>query len=118
MSPKPFRFKVKKGESPIGTSWTYEVFRDKLLLEATLFNAAAHLDGLYKRPASTMSLRHRGNTISIVNKMLDSPDKASDSIIGAVALMAFSGVCAICHMLIFRADKALCIRTAVEMSKK
>ena len=54
----------------MGTSRMYGVFRDRLLLKATLLNAAVHLDNLYQRPASVMTLGYREETISMVNQMV------------------------------------------------
>lgn len=88
MSPEPFQFKPRKEDSPIGTSWMHQVLQDRILLEATLFNASAHLDGIYKRQASPVTLRHRGEIIRTVNKTLETPEQTSDSAIGAIVLIA------------------------------
>jgi hypothetical protein len=57
-----------------------------------LLNAAVHLDSLYERQASPLTLRHQVNTIRLVNESLISPEDVIDSIIGAVVLMAWTGV--------------------------
>ncbi|KUJ13371.1 uncharacterized protein LY89DRAFT_721396 [Mollisia scopiformis] len=86
---RPFRFPPKT-DNRVGALWFHQALEDQLLLEATLHNAAVHLDGLYKRQASTQALRHKANTIRLVNECLKSPDGVSDSIIGAVVLMAWT----------------------------
>lgn len=93
MAPRPFRFATIKEQSPIGISWARQILPDQVLLEATMVNAAVHLDNLHRREPSPISLSHRGKTIRLVNEMLNSPETAAcDSVIGAVTFMAWSGV--------------------------
>jgi hypothetical protein len=73
----------------------HRTLQDPIMLEATLLNAAVHLDTLYKTESSPLTLGHRGETIKLVNMTLDSPERVSDSNIGAVALLAWNGVCPI-----------------------
>jgi len=90
-----FRFTARKEEGPLGSSWIHRVLQDRLLLEATLLNAAVHLDGLHKRESTPLTLRHRGETIRMINRTLHSSEPASDSNIGAVVLLAWCEVCSI-----------------------
>jgi hypothetical protein len=90
---RPFRFQTDKEQSPIGVNWARKVLRDPILLEATVLNASVHLDGLYEQQASPMTLRHRGETIRLVNNMLTTQEQSTcDSVIAAVTLMAWDGV--------------------------
>ena len=92
MAPKPFRFTIKNEQSPLGASWIQHMFEDEVLLEATLLNAARHLDSLYQRQPDFTTLRHRGETIRMINKSLESSEPPGDSIIASVAMMAWSEV--------------------------
>jgi hypothetical protein len=90
-SQRPFPFTPKK-DNQVGSLWIHQVAQDQILLKATLLNAAVHLDSLYERQASPLTLRHQVNTIRLVNESLISPEDVIDSIIGAVVLMAWTGV--------------------------
>lgn len=82
MSPKPFRFATSKEQDPIGTTWARQILSDSILLEATLFGAAVHMDRLHKRDPGLITLRHKGVTMRLVNEMLQSKGLANcDSLI-------------------------------------
>jgi hypothetical protein len=63
------------------------------MMEAILFHSSVHLDGLHKRPWTPATLNHRGESIRLVNELLQSPDpEISDASIVAVGLLGSSGV--------------------------
>ena len=57
-----------------------------------MMNAAVHLDSHSRRESTPLTLHHRAETIRLVNESLNSPERVSDSIIGAVLLLAWTGV--------------------------
>jgi hypothetical protein len=74
--------------NPLKTVWTRIAIADELLFQGTLVFAAAHLDLMMERDPSRETLYYEGEIVRGVNSRLNYLEAASDSTIGAVALLA------------------------------
>ena len=77
------------GQNPLTKIWVPYALTDPVLFLATLNFAAVHLDILYGRYSSPITLFHKGETIRQINARLQDPSKAlTNTTIGAVAMLA------------------------------
>jgi Fungal specific transcription factor domain len=79
--------------NPLGTWWLQAAVQDPVLMHATLYDAGTHLDVLSKRPMTPATLKHKVETIRLVNQRISySSSGVSPSLIAAVLALGTNEV--------------------------
>jgi hypothetical protein len=89
-----FLLPVSTNHNPMSSIWVYHAFGDPLLMCAIFLHSAVHLDAVYQRPPSRLTLHYGMEAARLMNLRLDSGDLSlQDTSIAAVIMMLANQVC-------------------------
>ena len=85
--------------NPLRSIWMPRIMEDPLLFQATVSYAAVHLEALQGRRNQSYALEKKTKMIGMINRELRYPEMSTtNSMIGAVTLMAATEVLILCIM--------------------
>lgn len=108
IAPTIHPFGSNQAHKPITQNWAQNALKDPMLLGAFLFHSAVHLDSIYRRPWSPITLYYRGESIRMLNRRLacHSGKGMSDAVIATIGFLGSAGVCSCwAHRFYFLSDE-------------